>query len=81
MTTRLLQHAGYQAVFRSYPGERLYNGLRDGSIQLWPGAPGKAGLAEHTLETRAQLGQSSSTCIFVATPCCREFPKTCKDAG
>jgi polar amino acid transport system substrate-binding protein len=51
-----LKHAGYQAVLRSYPGERLYNGLRDGSIQLWPGAPGKVGLAEHTLETRTQLG-------------------------
>lgn len=56
LTKRLLKHAGYQAVLRSYPGERLYNGLRDGSIQLWPGAPGKHGLAEHTLETRTQLG-------------------------
>ena len=57
LTRRLLEHAGYQAELRSYPSARLYNGLRDGSIQIWPGAPGKPELAEHTLETRTQLGE------------------------
>ena len=40
LTARLLDEAGYQAEFRSYPGARLYNGLIDGSIALWFGAPG-----------------------------------------
>lgn len=57
LTKRLLGHAGYQAELRSYPSARLYNGLRDGSVQIWPGAPGKPELAEHTLETRRQLGE------------------------
>ena len=57
LTKRLLEHAGYQAELRSYPSARLYNGLRDGSVQVWPGAPGKAELSGHTLETRTQLGE------------------------
>lgn len=57
LTERLLEHAGYQAVVRSYPSARLYSGLRDGSVQVWPGAPGKPELAAHTLETRTQLGE------------------------
>lgn len=57
LTARLLDEAGYQAEFRSYPGARLYNGLIDGSIALWFGAPGKPELAEHTLESRYLLGQ------------------------
>ena len=30
LTARLLEQAGYQAEFRSYPGARLYGGLIDG---------------------------------------------------
>jgi len=57
LTERLLEHAGYRAEVRSYPSARLYNSLRDGSVQVWPGAPGKAELSGHTLETRTQLGE------------------------
>jgi len=57
LTRRLLEHAGYQAEIRSYPGARLYSDLRDGSVHVWPGAPGKPELAEHTLETRTQVGE------------------------
>jgi polar amino acid transport system substrate-binding protein len=57
LTERLLQHAGYQAQFRSYPGARVYSGLQNGSVQLWPGAPGKPELAADTLETRTQIGE------------------------
>lgn len=57
LTRRLLEHAGYRAELRSYPGARLYSGLQDGSVHLWPGAPGKPELAEHTLETRTKLGE------------------------
>ncbi|MDM8348100.1 transporter substrate-binding domain-containing protein [Pseudomonas sp. sp1636] len=64
LTKRLLKHAGYQAVLRTYPGARLYNGLRDGSVQLWPGAPGKPELSEHTLETRTQLGEIALNLYF-----------------
>jgi polar amino acid transport system substrate-binding protein len=57
LTKRLLKHAGYRAELRSYPSARLYNGLEDGSVQIWPGAPGKVALREHTLEARTQLGE------------------------
>ncbi|WP_447594018.1 substrate-binding periplasmic protein [Aquipseudomonas campi] len=57
LTDRLLRHAGYQGHYRSLPGARLYAGLQDGSIQLWPGAGGKAELAEHTLESRNLIGE------------------------
>jgi polar amino acid transport system substrate-binding protein len=55
LTRRVLEQAGYQAEIRAYPSARLYNGLRNGSVQLWPGAAGKAELAEHTLESRNTL--------------------------
>lgn len=57
LTERLLRHAGYRGVYRSLPGARLYAGLQDGSVQLWPGAGGKAELAGHTLEARNHFGE------------------------
>ena len=57
LSKRLLEHAGYRAELRSYPSARLYHALQDGSVQIWPGAPGKTELREHTLETRTQLGE------------------------
>jgi polar amino acid transport system substrate-binding protein len=57
LSKRLLEHAGYRAELRSYPSARLYSALQDGSVQVWPGAPGKAELHEHTLEARTQLGE------------------------
>lgn len=57
LSKRLLEHAGYRAELRSYPSARLYNALQDGSVQVWPGAPGKMELREHTLETHTQLGE------------------------
>lgn len=55
ITRRVLQHAGYQARFRGLPSARLYAALRDGSIDLWPGAPGKPELVSDTLEGRETL--------------------------
>ncbi|MBB2493618.1 substrate-binding periplasmic protein [Aquipseudomonas ullengensis] len=56
LTERLLRHAGYRGKYRAYPGARLYAGLRDGSVQLWPGAGGKPELEGHTLEARNSIG-------------------------
>lgn len=64
LTARLLEQAGYQAEFRSYPGARLYSGLQDGSVQIWPGAPGKTELAKHTLEGRHLLGEITLNLYF-----------------
>jgi len=64
LTARLLEQAGYQVEFRSYPGARLYSGLQDGSVQIWPGAPGKTELAEHTLEGRHLLGEITLNLYF-----------------
>lgn len=57
LTRRLLHEAGYRGEFRGLPGARLYAGLRDGSVQLWPGATGKEELRDHVLESRSVLGQ------------------------
>lgn len=64
LTARLLDAAGYEADFRSYPGARLYAGLLDGSIQLWAGASGKPELAGHTLEGRHLLGEITLNLYF-----------------
>ncbi|MES2819405.1 MAG: transporter substrate-binding domain-containing protein [Pseudomonadota bacterium] len=64
LTERLLRHAGYRAAFRSQPSARLYAGLRDGSVQIWPGAPGKPELVGHTLESQTTLGQISLNLYF-----------------
>jgi polar amino acid transport system substrate-binding protein len=57
LTRRLLRKAGYRGEFRGLPGARLYAGLRDGSVHLWPGAPGKEELKDHVLESRSVLGE------------------------
>ncbi len=54
-TERLLRKAGYQGRYRSLPGARLYAGLRDGSVELWPGASGKRELEGHVYEARNVL--------------------------
>jgi polar amino acid transport system substrate-binding protein len=59
LTERLLRHAGYRGEYRSLPGARLYAALQDGSVQLWPGAGGKAELAGHTYEARRSMGEFS----------------------
>lgn len=56
LTERLLRQAGYRGEYRSLPGARLYAGLQDGSVQLWPGAGGKAELIGHTYEARHAMG-------------------------
>lgn len=57
LTERLLRHAGYRGEYRSLPSARLYAELRDGNVQLWPGAGGKAELAGHTYEARNAIGE------------------------
>ncbi|MDD0843057.1 transporter substrate-binding domain-containing protein [Pseudomonas sp. Gutcm_11s] len=57
LTERLLRHAGYRGEYRSLPNARLYAALRDGSVQLWPGAGGKEELAGQTFEARHAIGE------------------------
>jgi len=64
LSKRLLRQAGYQGKFRILPGARLYAGLRDGSVQLWPGAPGKAELQGHVLEGRIVLVEDDLALYF-----------------
>ena len=64
LTERLLTHAGYRSQIRSYPSARLYSALQDGSVHIWPGAPGKPELASHTLETRTQVGEIALNLYF-----------------
>jgi polar amino acid transport system substrate-binding protein len=55
ITRRVLAHAGYQAQFRGLPSARLYAALQNGSVDLWPGAPGKPELLAGTFEGRETL--------------------------
>jgi len=64
LTERLLRQAGYRAEIRALPSARVYAGLQDGSVQIWPGAPGKPDLAGHTLESRIKLGEISLNLYF-----------------
>lgn len=59
LTRRVLEHAGYRPRFRGLPSARLYAALKDGTIDLWPGAPGKPELQADTLEGRETLAQIS----------------------
>lgn len=79
LTRRLLQQAGYTGDFRSYPGARLYSGLRDGSVQLWLGAPGKPELAAHTLEGRNLLGEITLNLYFLRDTLLPRLPEDLKD--
>lgn len=59
LTRRVFEHAGYQAEFRAFPSARLYAALKNGTVDLWPGAPGKPELVADTLEGRETLAQIS----------------------
>lgn len=59
ITRRILEHAGYTADFRGLPSARLYAALREGSVDLWPGAPGKPELSKDTLEGKETLSTIS----------------------
>lgn len=57
LTRRLLEEAGYAGDIRALPSARVYAGLADGSVQLWPGAPGVPQLQDKVLEAGVTLGQ------------------------
>ncbi len=59
ITRRVIERAGYQADFRGLPSARLYAALQNGSVDLWPGAPGKPELRADTLEGRETLADIS----------------------
>ncbi|PZP25300.1 substrate-binding periplasmic protein [Pseudomonas kuykendallii] len=59
LTRQLLHNAGYRVSFRELPSARLYAGLIDGSVDVWPGAPGKPDLVGRTLVTEEQLAEIS----------------------
>lgn len=59
LTRRVLARAGFQAQFRGLPSARLYAALQNGSVDLWPGAPGKPELRSDTLEGRETLAHIS----------------------
>ncbi|MGE8362947.1 substrate-binding periplasmic protein [Pseudomonas sp.] len=81
LTLRLLEHAGYRAELRSYPGARLYGALQDGTVQLWPGAPGKPELVDHTLEGRTQLGEMVLNLYFRRDTLLPRIPEDLKGRG
>jgi polar amino acid transport system substrate-binding protein len=81
LSKRLLEHAGYRAELRSYPSARLYNALQDGSVHVWPGAPGKLELREHTLETQTLLGEIVLNLYFRRDTLMPRLPEDLKGRG
>ncbi|MCG6540842.1 transporter substrate-binding domain-containing protein [Pseudomonas sp. KSR10] len=66
LARKVLEHAGYQPRFRGLPSARLYAALKDGTIDIWPGAPGKPELLADTLEGRETLAQISLNLYYRA---------------
>ena len=81
LSKRLLEHAGYRTQLRSYPSARLYNALQDGSVQVWPGAPGKIELRAHTLETNTLLGEIVLNLYFRRDTLMPRLPDDLKGRG
>ncbi|CAD5107590.1 substrate-binding periplasmic protein [Zestomonas carbonaria] len=53
---KVFQRAGYPLETRALPSARIYAGLQDGSVQVWPG-PAKEQLGEHVLSGRSRLAE------------------------
>lgn len=53
---KLLRQAGLAYEVRILPAARIWKGLEDGSVQIWPGIVNKPGLEAHTLLTQRDLG-------------------------
>lgn len=56
LTERILEQAGYRHDIRILPPARIWRGLEDGSVHVWPGVISKPGLESHTLLTDRTLG-------------------------
>lgn len=57
LTRMLLEQAGYRADIRIMPAARIWRGLQNGQVDLWPGILNKPDLESHTLLTGRDLGQ------------------------
>ncbi|WP_043309199.1 transporter substrate-binding domain-containing protein [Pseudomonas sp. ML96] len=81
LTERLLRHAGYRGEYRSLPNARLYAALRDGSVQLWPGAGGKEELAGHTFEARQSIGEFALALYHLQDTPAPSIPDSLRERG
>lgn len=57
LTRLILERAGYQSNIRILPSARIWRGLQDGDVHLWPGIVDKPGLEDKTLLTSGDLAQ------------------------
>jgi polar amino acid transport system substrate-binding protein len=57
LMSSIVERAGYEPEFRILPMARLVQGMQEGTIRVWPGIPGKQGLADHTRAGSQQLAQ------------------------
>ena len=57
LTQMILARAGYASHIRILPSARIWRGLQDGDVHLWPGIVDKPGLEDKTLLTSGDLAQ------------------------
>lgn len=57
LTRLLLERAGYRSTIRILPSARIWLGLENGQVHLWPGIVNKPGLDKHTLLTERDLAK------------------------
>ncbi len=56
LVKKLMDEAGLSFEARILPAARIWKGLEDGSVQVWPGIVNKPGLEAYTLLTQRPLG-------------------------
>lgn len=57
LTRKLIVEAGYDPEFLALPTARIWLGLQNGDIDIWPGVMNKPDMTEHTLLTERDMGK------------------------
>lgn len=63
LTNRIAAESGLQITWVNYPIRRIYKGLENGDIDIWPGSQAIPALQDFTLETPS-IGVDITLCAF-----------------
>lgn len=59
LSRKLIVEAGYEPQFQLLPTARIWLGLQNGDVDIWPGIMNKPDMTEHTLLTERDMGYVS----------------------